>query len=509
MKFQYKVIPRWPPLAWVAELAGDSASIRVRHGEWVETREPWFCEAVWAGEFADGDFDATDIVAGSGVRIRGDRLLFVASGSNLDRLHVLRSPDATFVSNSLCCLLARVDGHADLGHLEYTQHFSSYRYSIFGDYSRIFPSSAGPIEITYFANLSWDGTQLAQIEKPHAVDGFGSFAEYREFVRRSMTLLARNAGSPDRSRPFKLLCSISKGYDSPAVAVIAADVADLEAFTFARDREGRDDSGASIAASLGVPCHVVDRNAWRTTPLPEVPFIAGSGSVGDMAFKSAESLLRGSVLLNGANGVPVWKRDAQPAPDVEVGDGNLLGLSEYRIWTGFVSCSVPSWGIRHLRDIVRLSNSAEMKPWDVGGAYNKPIPRRILEEAGIDRHRFATGKSGVSVVPSARSEYLIPSSRRDLLDWLAAQRRDGRRSLPSPHLARLLDAVITPVSKAVSRLALLCRDTNLVRFGVVRYALRHLRRHLDRPYYHHRYMIHWAVGRATQRYGRSEPQSPM
>jgi hypothetical protein len=220
-----------------------------------------------------------------------------------------------------------------------------------------------------------------------------------------------------------------------------------------------------------------------------------------MSFKSAESLLAGSLLLNGANGVPVWKRDSKPAPDIEVGDGNLLGLTEYRLWTGFLSCSVPSWGIRHLRDIVNISNSAEMKPWDVGGAYNKPIARRILEEAGIDRSRFATGKSGVSMVPWARSEYLIPASRRDFLDWLADQRRLGHRSLPHPRLARLLDALVAPLSKAVTKLGLLLRDLPLGPLAVVRYSLVRLRRHLARPYYHHRYVVHWAVDRATRRYG--------
>jgi hypothetical protein len=323
-----------------------------------------------------------------------------------------------------------------------------------------------------------------------------------------MKLLAANAGSPSRTHPFKLLCSISKGYDSPAVAVLAAEAAELETFTFDRDREGRDDSGAPIAASLGLPCHVVDRDAWRTTHLPEVPFIAGAASVGDMGFKSAESLLRGTVLLNGANGVPVWKRDSKPAPDIEVGDGNLLGLTEYRLWTGFLSCSVPSWGIRHLRDIVDISNSAEMKPWDIGGSYNKPIPRRILEEAGIDRTRFATGKSGVSVVPWARSEYLLPASRRDFLDWLADRRRNGHASLPRRQPARLLDAVITPLSKMVVMLSLRCRDTALGRLRVVRYVLGHLRRLLMRPYYHHRYVVHWAVDRATQRYGAREVTAP-
>ena len=229
MMLQYTAITSWPPLAWLAELETAGTSIRVHHGPWVETTDQWFCEAAWAGNFPDGDFDETDIVAGSGGRVRGDTVTFVASGSNLDRLHVFRTPDGALVSNSLCCLLARVKGSADLGYLEYTHDFASYRYSIFGNYSRVFPSTAGPIEITYFANLGWDGRRLAEIEKPHTIHAFGGFAEYRAFLSRSMKLMARNAASSRRARPFKLLCSISKGYDSPAVAVLAAEVADRRA----------------------------------------------------------------------------------------------------------------------------------------------------------------------------------------------------------------------------------------------------------------------------------------
>lgn len=507
MRFQYKVVPRWPPLAWLAELVPESATLRVHVGEWVESREAWFGEAAWAGDFADGDLDATDIVAGSGARIRGETVVFVASGSNLDRLHVFRRPDGTLlVSNSLGGLLAWVDARADLGFAGYIEHFTSYRHAIFGDYSRVFPSTAGPIEVTYFRNLSWDGRQLTEIDKPHTVEGFANFAEYRAFLRRSMDRLAQNATSAARARPFRLLCPISRGYDSPAIAVLAAEVASLETFTFGRDRDGRDDSGAGIAASLGLRCHVVDRDAWRVASLPETPFIAGAGSVGDMGFKSAEPLLPGTLLLNGVNSI-VWKADTIPTRDIETGDGALLGLSEYRLWIGFLSCSVPSWGIRQIEDIVQISRSDEMRPWNVGGSYNKPIARRILEEAGIARGRFATDKSGVSALPHSRRDYLSASSHRDLLAWLGEQHRAGHRSLPSPRVAAVLDAVLTPVSRLVFRLMLFCRDTGLWRYRVVQFALRHLRRPLARPYYHHAYLVHWAVDRAVQRYGPRAPAS--
>ncbi|HUG78292.1 MAG TPA: hypothetical protein VML57_12500 [Burkholderiales bacterium] len=108
-KLIYEPQPHWPPLAWIAELRPGKGTIRVKHGGHVETAEEWCCEAVWDGNFGDGAFDRTDIIAGSGVRVRGNRLMLVSSGSTVDRLQSLRLADRLLVSNSLVCLLAEAD----------------------------------------------------------------------------------------------------------------------------------------------------------------------------------------------------------------------------------------------------------------------------------------------------------------------------------------------------------------------------------------------------------------
>lgn len=41
-----------------------------------------------------------------------------------------------------------------------------------------------------------------------------------------------------------------------------------------------------------------------------------------------------------------------------------------------------------------MSMSAEMTPWSVGGHYDRPIARRIIEEAGVERGQFANRKFG-------------------------------------------------------------------------------------------------------------------
>ena len=73
-------------------------------GTRVEVSDDWFCEAVWDGPFPAGGFDETDIVCGSGVRIRGDRVVFVSSGASIDRLLSICTSDGLFVSTLNSCI---------------------------------------------------------------------------------------------------------------------------------------------------------------------------------------------------------------------------------------------------------------------------------------------------------------------------------------------------------------------------------------------------------------------
>jgi len=331
MNLHYALVAHWPPLAWLAECSVNDKTIRVYHGDRVETREDWFCEAVWAGDFPAGGFDKTDIVAGTGARIRDNGLCFVSSGSNINRLHSLAKDGTTLVSNSLICLLAQANARPELSYLAYSADYGEYKHTVFGDHTIEFPSSAGPVQLTYVANLHWNGNQLAEHDKPYSTPKLGSFNDYWNFMQGSMQLFASNASHHQRSHPYKMLCGLSNGYDSPTVATLAHALDGVETFTLATDRQGTDDSGEAIATTLGIPCHVLERDSRFTTPLAEVPFLAASGSVGDLAFKPAESLLRGSVLLTGFGGDLIWDKSTPLSAQTPIGDGSMVDSSEYQL----------------------------------------------------------------------------------------------------------------------------------------------------------------------------------
>ena len=67
-------------------------------------------------------------------------------------------------------------------------------------------------------------------------------------------------------------------------------------------------------------------------------------------------------------------------------------MNEFRLRTGMLVFDVPAIAGIHCHDVHRISRSPEMEPWSIGGDYDRPIPRRIAEEAGIPREGFGQEK---------------------------------------------------------------------------------------------------------------------
>jgi hypothetical protein len=433
LELEIVTMPTWPPLAWLAECrpGGGPQVVRCLVGEGVETGADRFCEAVWAGPYADGDFDRTDLVFGSGARVRDGIITFVSSGSTVDRLHSLRQPQQgqgqpapaparTLVSNSLACLLAAAGGSLDVAREDYSRIFNSIRDGI-RRYERHLPTSAGPVELTYFDNLRWDGNHLATTGKPDERRDFGSYERYRAFMSETMAAIVANATDPSRRRHrFTPISTLSAGYDSPATTVLAREAGCCEAFGFDRARGGGDDSGQPIADVLGIRFQLLASRAWRADPFAVLPFLAaGTGGGADVIVAGAGRLLQDRLLFTGFHGDKVWnKRIKDVSPDIVRGDNSGAGITEYRLSASFVHCPVPFWGVRQIRDIRRISGSPELAPWDIAGAgfYNRPIPRRIVEECGVPRQMFGASKKATTT-----RHVLMPDVQAEYLEWLDAQ----------------------------------------------------------------------------------------
>lgn len=404
---------------------GDPAhggGILLRHGPGVETRPDWFVEGVWDGDFNAGDFDLTDLVFGSGARLRDGRLTFVSSASTVDRLQWLEVGDRRYVSNSLPCLLAVGGVDVVSHHLGYPDLFRTIIQGV-DRYERVVPTQTGTLRLCYYRNLVWDGGALREVDKPQVVRDFSTFKVYRAFLGASMSALATNMRAPQRVQRYELVSALSSGYDSTTAAVLGRECGMRQAFSFRTARGGELDHGQAVADALGLDLAFVDRTAWRADGAVEIPYLAASALGPDVLFSSARQHLQDRVLLTGFHGDKVWGKDTVAlGPDIVRGDASGLSFTEHRLALGCIHLPVPFLGVRQIRDVHRLSHSDAMTPWDVPGDYSRPVGRRIVEEAGVPREAFGIRKKAATNLFRQGEARLTDASLRMYYDWLRSHR---------------------------------------------------------------------------------------
>jgi hypothetical protein len=509
---QYHLEPQWPPLAWLAELRSDRKTIALRHGSSVEITREWCCEAVWEGDFVSGDFDRTDIVVGSGVRVREAGIVLVSSGSTVDRLQALALGDRTLVSNSLVCLLTAADASLDPANPDYATACFSVVKGL-DRYVRTIPCSKGQVEFTYFDNLYWDGRTMGRVPKPNDSRRFDDFADYRGFLSEALSAMVRNMGDDARQRAaYRLLGTLSTGYDSTMATALLKPLGLERVLCFERPGQNRDD-GKKLAPYLEVEPMVVDVNQWRSLSMPEIPFLAGDSVGEEVHYKGAEEILRGRLLVTGYHGDKVWERNTPYTASTLIrGDMSGMSLTEYRLWTGFIHCPIPFFGARQIESIKRISNSDEMKPWDIGGDYNRPISRRIVEQAGVPREAFGTMKSFASRWFVTSPDFLTEDSAERFSAWLKDRRSHWwQRGQFPPLRDRRFDRWRLQVAEKASDLA--SRTPGFYRLGLNRFKPLRLLASLDMnnvayevPLFGlRRYLMPWAVEEAKLRYPSASP----
>jgi hypothetical protein len=503
--FRFSLQSHWPPLAWLARLDTPD-TVSVLHGAAVETADDWFGEAVWDGEYAAGGIDRTDIIAGSGARRRGGALTFVSSGSTVDRLQTFTRGHTAWVSNSLACLLAAVGANVDPTYRRYYREAATIIHGL-DRYKRSLSTSLGPVDLVYFDNLTWNGTSLERQPKPAPSRDFSTFEKYRTFLDERLAAVAANLADPARRFPLRLLGTLSSGYDSTTISVLAKAHGLTEVLTFDRARGGDEDSGVAVAARLGLRAHRIPRDAWRNADRAEVPFIASYSSAEDLPFKGAEEVLRNRVLLTGYHGDKVWGQSSHPRYPIDLsdqivrGDPSGLALTEYRLWVPFINCAVPFWGARQIRDIHALTCSEQMRPWDVPGPYSRPICRRIGEEAGLPREAFGTRKRAVTLDPFAGSrELLTPGALPDYLEWIRQNRAAWLRrgKLPPVASSTLHSWINGSYMRWIDFISPLGRK---------RFVWRFVKGKVYQPRYLASYLFPWALDRAMQVYRGRAPVS--
>jgi hypothetical protein len=421
MRLVSTVIRSWPKLAWVAATAEDSSEVSVLHGPCMESRADWCAEAVWAGGFAEGDFDRTDRVFGTGVRIRGDAVVFVSSASVMDRLWVIRGQGNTHVSNSLPAILAVTQTKLPDGSLDPLMHttWGSQRRSAT---SRV---DEGEIAVYWLDNLVLRDRELQVVPKPDSAPKFDDYDQYLRFLIESMLDLDHNLRDRSRRHRAEPLVTVSSGYDSPAIALLSRLTGCERAVTIsdANSLWRGSDSGAALAEKIGLSCRSYRRTASNYPN--ETAVWAASGKAGLLSWTAFDLPAVVCAAYLGTYCDMIWSRQELPSGYTERVQ-SFLSMSEYRLWAGMLQCPIAFLGGCHAEEINAISRLPEMQAWSVGGDYDRPIPRRMLEEYGLARGSFANRKKDTSHESPFRWPYSSEASK----SFQSFLRANGRPAPP-------------------------------------------------------------------------------
>jgi hypothetical protein len=498
-----------PRLAWSARVNLRDRSVVVRRGPWVETGPHFVVEGAWGGAFSAASFAEAPVFTGTGVISNADGLRFVSPTHTLQPLFTLRYSNELHCSNSLAFLLVAAGTTLQRSYRFYYYDFLSIIDGL-RDYVRTVPTATTRVGVHYHCNLLLRPDGRLDQETKHNPPPFPDFAAYRAFLQDQVCRVAANATDSGRRLRYPLLTTISSGYDSPACAVLAQGAGCEGAITFTKARSDfaeREDSGRGVADHLGMKVIELDPDAYHSrTDMPEAEFIAAGQSGGDVVFTVAESELGGVLLLTGFHGDKIWStHNDHVGPDIVRGDASGGSLSEFRLRVGFFNFPVPFAGCVRHPEIHAISNAAEMRPWSLTGTtYDRPIPRRIVETAGVPRQLFGQRKKAIAI-PYHRTTRPSPPLRTVLT---AASYDDFRRTTAGVPLfptviARARFAVLRPLyllEKRIAdsrRLARYCR-----RLRLPAHTHTWLSRRYGKPLMEHSLVFHWAFERIRRRYER-------
>lgn len=400
---EYQSENEFPKLGWVTILNESQEMIKVFHGQFVECHADWFIEGIWDGPFEDGDFHETDLIFGTGMRLADEKIYFVSSSSMADRLYYLFVQGKLLVSNSIPCLMAFTDYDLDPVK-DYTRFFKNLQKND-EQYEKELSLQGRREKILNILgdNLVYSSGKLSIEVKPQK-NHFSDFTGLNDFIREAFLRFKDNWTSPARKHPLMTFSTISTGYDAAAVSSFASQAGCHTFFNcvtssalgpaFLRARRKTDDDGSIIAGYMGATCISFDQYDYRDDLSNEIYLFPGMPNTRLTNFlpmiNSLDRLNGPSILFTGIGGDYAWGSDPGDAGY----DYGAISLSEVRLKAGFIHCAFLSW-ISQFRDLLlKISRSEDMNRWSLRNVYDRPIPRRILEERGIPRWEFGYFKKG-------------------------------------------------------------------------------------------------------------------
>lgn len=413
-----------PNLSWLCRIQPNQYC-KVTVGAGVEVAPGRISEGVWDGNFLDRDFHKSQYLFGSGIAW-GKHLVFAPPKHCWEYLFVLQDKvnHNVLVSNSLnfaleaghvlsnSKLMMELDAHLfDRNNEATAAGIGKYDPLVAEDYQFRFYRMI-------FYNFTADAEGNIRILPNYPEAPFTNYAEYRNFLQKKVDAICVNANDGGRQNTLPPITPVSSGYDSPCVAVLAREAGQRDAVTFDISVKGRSDSGADIGKKLGLEVRSVTHVLGRNVPDLGVnfegdledkvaEFVATPGVGDDVAFLTMEQVISGRTFLSGAMGDSVWRRNSKLEPGLPARVIYGKSITEFRLRAGFAWVPVPAIGARFPSCVKKITRSEEMQPWTLWTSYDRPFPRRVVEEQGIDRKYFGLAKSATSPTVMNRGKLFV------------------------------------------------------------------------------------------------------
>lgn len=443
MKLSYLPSPHLPPLAWVAVTSPESSTIAVTHGRYVETHPGFFVEGAWAGDFEAGRIQESDTVFGSGCGLADGSVTFASCTATTDFLYHSDDIDHFAIANSLPLLLAFLDDQLQPACKDYGRINMSILNGI-RQYRPDIPTRKGHVTRVMHGNIRFCADGFSLVEKP-LPPNFQTFEDYRGFMQGRIRELFANARHPARRNPMQVFSTQSKGYDSTAVNALAAPYGVDKVFTSPQSKERRSfylgkhvdqpsDDGTPICESLGLACIPIDRLQFQKGLAHEQYYWSGLDNNPDLNLLHIHAYIEKPTLLLTGNLGEIWyTSEAIGKARLPTFNDELIrwdqaghGLGEVRLVAGMVQVAVPFIGARNRKDMLKITDDSSMDAYRLGGGYDRPIPRRIAEEAGVPREIFGQIKLASIVHLPTPNVPFTPALRADFFQHLIKSKLLGR-----------------------------------------------------------------------------------
>ena len=459
----------------------------------VEVWDEGFVEGAWDGCFTNRDPDQAPCLAGTGGVVRDGRLIFAAATDLRGKLYISRVDGALHVSNSFAFLLSRTGDRPDPRYGYFSGETLVQCLLGIRRARRSLPTCLGSVEIHEHVNLEvLPGLEVRRIEKT-PFEAPEDYQGYIDMVGGGIARTLENAADPARSHTYRPILTLSCGYDSPLVAALARDSGCSEALTFIDpprySGSTDDDSGVALGERLGMEVRTFQHNDFMAHGrCSEAEFFLHPPGI-DLPLASMEDEFPGRILMTGSFGDCILSTsESEAVPDLKQSTfQGLCGstLSEHRLRIGYLYFPPLFIGASHINSLIALSRSESMKPWSVGGDYDRPLARRCLREAGVPDEMFGTSKRGSAWGLIRKVGDLSESSREDFLEFIS--RHPEFRTRWGPRITWRLCRLFFSICR---RIAPRSKPVKLLPDALQRFTRSPLEDQL----------FHWSVDRMTLRY---------